>query len=95
MDSTLTSKGQATIPKEVRDTLGIEAGDKVRFFVMPDGRVFLRKVIPASALRGILHRPGQRPMSLAEMDGGIAAYVREKDRRSRSDAKAAPRRRKK
>ena len=58
MSTTVTSKGQATIPKPVRDRLGIIAGDAVTFELEPDGRVVLRKAnapIQASrfdALRG-------------------------------------------
>lgn len=84
MQSTLTSKGQATIPKEVRERLGIKAGDTVKFFIQPDGRVVMLPVRPISALRGVLHRPGRKPVTVEEMDEGIAAAVGERDRRSRS-----------
>lgn len=40
----LTSKGQVTIPKRVRDLLGIQPGSAVEFHVDPDGRVTLRGV---------------------------------------------------
>jgi AbrB family looped-hinge helix DNA binding protein len=51
MATTVTSKGQVTIPKPVRDRLGIEPGSRVDFELAPDGRVVLVKVagpIPAS-----------------------------------------------
>jgi AbrB family looped-hinge helix DNA binding protein len=41
---TVTSKGQVTIPKLVRDRLGISAGSKVDFEIAEDGRAFLRKI---------------------------------------------------
>jgi AbrB family looped-hinge helix DNA binding protein len=44
MATTVTSKGQVTIPKPVRDMLGITAGTEVEFEVAPDGRVVLRWV---------------------------------------------------
>ena len=44
MTVTVTSKGQVTIPKQVRDRLGIKPGSKVDFEVAEDGRAFLRKV---------------------------------------------------
>ncbi|MEZ2408728.1 AbrB family looped-hinge helix DNA binding protein [Bosea sp. OAE752] len=59
MATTVTSKGQVTIPKAVRDRLGIKPGNAVDFRVEPDGRVVLLKAktdIPKSrfeALRGI------------------------------------------
>ena len=40
---TVTSKGQVTIPKPVRDRLGIQPGSKVDFEVADNGRAFLRK----------------------------------------------------
>ncbi|MGF1626763.1 MAG: AbrB/MazE/SpoVT family DNA-binding domain-containing protein, partial [Alphaproteobacteria bacterium] len=39
VESAITSKGQATIPKRVRDRLGLKPGDRVRFFFHPDGSV--------------------------------------------------------
>ena len=44
MAATVTSKGQVTIPKPVRDLLGIKPGSRVDFERAPDGRVVLVKV---------------------------------------------------
>jgi antitoxin PrlF len=44
MAVTVTSKGQVTIPKRVRDRLGIKAGSKVDFELAEDGRAFLRRI---------------------------------------------------
>ena len=44
MTVTVTSKGQVTVPKQVRDRLGIKPGSKVDFELDEDGRAFLRKV---------------------------------------------------
>jgi len=43
MATTVTTKGQVTIPKEVRDLLGITPGTSVTFEMADDGRVVLRK----------------------------------------------------
>jgi antitoxin PrlF len=52
--STLTIKYQATIPKVVRETLALGAGDRVEFLVEPTGEVRLRKALPDLAeLRAI------------------------------------------
>ena len=66
MESTLTSKGQATIPREVRDALQIGPGDKVKFFVHPDGRVYLLPMRPLQSLKGILR--SDRHVTIEEMD---------------------------
>jgi antitoxin PrlF len=44
MAATVTSKGQVTIPKPVRDLLGIKPGSTVEFERAPDGRIVLVKV---------------------------------------------------
>ena len=44
MATTVTSKGQVTIPKPVRDRLGIAPGSRVNFELAPDGRIVLVKV---------------------------------------------------
>jgi antitoxin PrlF len=63
IEATLTSKGQTTIPKEIRDTLGIKAGDRMTFTLMPDGTVVLRaKTRKAEDVAGILHRKGRKPL---------------------------------
>jgi antitoxin PrlF len=41
-NATLTSKGQTTIPKEIRDSLGLKAKDKLNFTLMPNGTVIMR-----------------------------------------------------
>jgi antitoxin PrlF len=46
METTLTSKGQATIPKHIRDSLGLEPGHKITFVVNHEGDVVLRKSGP-------------------------------------------------
>lgn len=77
MESAITSKGQATIPKAVRDHLGLSAGDRVKFFIHPNGSVVLLPKRPVTALREILHRPKKRA-SLADMDAAIAEAVAER-----------------
>lgn len=43
MGSSLTSKGQVTIPKKVRDALDLEPGNLVEFVVNQNGEVILQK----------------------------------------------------
>jgi antitoxin PrlF len=72
MESAITAKGQTTIPKAIREHLRLKPGDRVKFFVHPDGSVVLLPKLPASALRGIV-KPRRRPVTIAEMGAAAAA----------------------
>ena len=64
----ITSKGQVTIPKEIREVIAARDGGKVRFTVDSAGRVLLQGSAPRLAdLRGILPRP-KRALTIREMD---------------------------
>lgn len=80
MESALTTKGQATLPKAVRDHLGLKPGDRVKFFLHPDGRVFLLPKLPVSAARGILKYDGP-PLTVQQMDEAAAEGAAERYRR--------------
>lgn len=71
MDSAITSKGQATIPKAIREHLRLKPGDRVKFFVHPDGSVVLLPKRPVSILRGIV-KPRRRPVTVEEMNEAVA-----------------------
>jgi antitoxin PrlF len=79
MESAVTTKGQATIPKAIREHLRLKAGDRVKFFVHPDGSVVLLPKRPASVLRGIIK--GRRRLTLEEMDEAVASGAAERIRR--------------
>ena len=66
MDSAITAKGQTTIPKAIRQYLGLRPGDRVKFFLHPDGGVVLLPKLPASALRGIV-KPRGTAVTIEEM----------------------------
>ncbi|SAI20784.1 transcriptional regulator%2C AbrB family [Bordetella ansorpii] len=71
--ATVTSKGQITIPAEVRQQLGLSSGDRVEFVLNEaSGRY---EVIPATyavtALKGIIRKPA-RPVSIEDMNAAIA-----------------------
>lgn len=74
--ATLTAKGQLTLPKEVREALGVGPGDRVDFVRMDDGNF---AVLPATrsviSLRGLI-RPPKSPVSLADMDKATAKGAR-------------------
>jgi antitoxin PrlF len=73
MESAITSKGQATIPKAIRDLLGLKPGGRVKFFVHPDGSVVMLPTLPARALRGMVPVPVGRTVSIEEMDGAAGS----------------------
>jgi AbrB family looped-hinge helix DNA binding protein len=72
MESAITAKGQATIPKAAREHLQLRPGDQIKFFLHPDGSVVLLPKRPVSGLRGIV-KAQRRPMTLEEMDKAVAA----------------------
>lgn len=81
MESTLTSQGQATIPKAVRERLHLKPGDKVRFFFHPDGSVAILPVLPITALKGMLKSPYRRALTIEEMNEGLSPAARRRLRR--------------
>lgn len=69
--ATLTSKGQTTIPKDIRDHLRLKAGDRLDFVLQPDGGVLMvPATIHARKLKGLLPRP-KKPVSLEQMEKAI------------------------
>lgn len=72
MQATLTSKGQMTFPKAIRDQLGLEAGDKLEFTIIENGKLLIiPKKSSVKALKGMLPKP-KKPISLEEMESAIA-----------------------
>jgi AbrB family looped-hinge helix DNA binding protein len=69
--STLTRKGQTTIPGEIRRHLKLKAGDRIEFVVEKDGKVRLVPLnVDIASLKGLL-APAPRRASLEEMDAAI------------------------
>ena len=72
MQATITSKGQVTVPKSIRDRLHLKPGDKIDFVLEEDGGL---RVTPVTAsvtqLKGMVPRPGF-PVSVEQMDEAIA-----------------------
>ena len=67
-DATLTSKGQTTIPKSIRDSLDMKAGDRMTFTLMPDGVVLMRvKNRSIAALAGLLHKKGRKAVPIEQL----------------------------
>ena len=71
VQATITSKGQVTVPKAVRDRFHLSPGDKIEFLIDEDGTL---RVIPVTAtlreLKGMVPKP-DRMVSLTEMEEAI------------------------
>ncbi|MCK5801851.1 MAG: AbrB/MazE/SpoVT family DNA-binding domain-containing protein [Lentisphaeria bacterium] len=80
MIATLTSKGQLTLPKPVRDRLKLRSGDRLDCVVCDDGII---QIVPlkqsAAKLRGILPKPA-KPVTIKEMNDAIAKGASAHDR---------------
>ena len=75
--ATMTSKGQMTIPKEVRDKLNLRPGDRVDIQVQGDGTArMVPKTVSLRSLSGMLKRRGPT-VTIKEMDAAIAKHVSE------------------
>ncbi len=79
--STLTSKGQVTIPRKIRERLGLRVGDRLEFRIDKRGKLLVEPE-PSSRLGrvpGLLsHLAGDRPVTIEEMDEGIREHARRK-----------------
>lgn len=77
--STVTQKGQVTIPKSVRENLHLVTGDRVEFVFNDRGEVVLKPVTRKVAeVAGLLSKyKKSRPVTIEEMDQAIARCVRD------------------
>lgn len=70
--SLITSKGQTTVPKEIRDYLNLHPGDKVDFVIVENGKVILEPAtLDVKELNGILYSPIRKAVSIKEMEKAI------------------------
>ena len=67
-ESTITSKGQTTVPADIRQTIGCVPGTRLVWHVFPDGRLFVRvKNKTAADVKGVLKVPKDKRLSIEEM----------------------------
>jgi len=72
-DATLTSKGQITIPVQVRNALGIEAGDRIEFVELSEGHfVIMAATKSIRDLEGLFRGRRSKPVSVEEMNAAIS-----------------------
>lgn len=89
MNTTLTSKGQLTLPKPARDALSLKAGTRLSVEITVDGRITLTPIkIEPLQLYGMLKSPLKQAPALEEIDAAIGDAVLEDDRRIRTEWEA-------
>jgi len=77
--STITAKGQTTIPKKIRSHLKLRPGDRIDFIVQDNGKVMLEPAtLDIKDLEGILHRTGMKAVSVAGMARAVKKRFRER-----------------
>lgn len=91
---TITAKGQITLNKGLLRHLNLTPGDKVEVTTRPDGALSVAPVRPPRTGRmedafGMLHRPGQKPVSVEEMNDAIGQYLADEDRRIQGYSRSA------
>jgi len=77
--SSLTSKGQATIPKEIREHLGLRPGDRIEFVIAQDGSVRLAPAtVDIRSLRGCLSEYVSKPVTVEAMKAAVRQRFRKR-----------------
>jgi AbrB family looped-hinge helix DNA binding protein len=80
----VSDKGQVTLPKTLRDRLGIRPGSRLEFRVAADGSLSVHVLATGSdALYGMLAKPGERTRSVEDMNAAVAEAVHDRSRRKR------------
>lgn len=72
-ESTITTKGQTTLPRDVRQALALQAGDRLRYLILDGGEVRLMRSRPVATLAGLLRRDGAEPVTIQDMKDAITA----------------------
>ena len=88
-EATLTSKSQLTLPKSVRDALGVGPGDRVRFVPSLKGFRILALKGDVTQLRGMFAGRRGEPLSVSDIDAAIAEAVTRRSEGSK-DPKSTP-----
>ncbi|MDA8139262.1 MAG: AbrB/MazE/SpoVT family DNA-binding domain-containing protein [Desulfobacteraceae bacterium] len=79
ISATITTKGQVTIPKAVRDSLTLQPGDKIEFILTDQHEALIRPISKkVDDLFGILQQPGRKPVAVAEMDAAVRRKMKER-----------------
>ena len=92
MFATLTSKGQITLPKEIRERLGLDAGSMLDFQILEDNTITARPVKPdARRIRGLLKSPHATALTVEQMDEAVSKHLRDMHAPTRGGRKSSSR----
>ncbi len=79
--ATLTTKGQVTIPKEIREALNLQTGDKIEIRITDKKEAIIRPISrKVDDIFCKLHRPGIEPVSLKAMDEAIRNRMKDRNK---------------
>lgn len=77
--ATLTSKGQITVPKQIRESLHLHNGDKVQFLLRNDGEAILKPITKTvDEVFGRMRKPNSRAHSVGEMNAAVKKRIRKR-----------------
>lgn len=76
MQTTLTSKGQMTLPAAIRSKVGLKSGDKLEVSLAQDDSIILRRkrAQPISALHGMLAKP-KKALTMEQMNQAVGRLL--------------------
>jgi antitoxin PrlF len=84
--SEVKEDGQVTLPREVREHLHLQTGDRIDFEIDPQGTVHLHPLHSSvQDLFGLLHRPDVPPRTIEEMREGMIEFLVEENERVKRD----------
>ena len=76
--ATITTKGQITIPKSIRDSLMLNTGDQIEFIVTDKREALIRPISKkVDDVFGILNKPGRKTVTVEEMDEKIRQRMKD------------------
>ena len=82
MFATVSDKGQVTLPKKLREQMGIQPGARLDLLLGSDGTLQVRvQARGAGSLFGLLAQPGEPVRTLEEMDAAVTGAVRARSRK--------------
>ncbi len=80
IEAAITSKGQVTIPKKIREILHVQAGDKIGFVLTESGDVLVQPISkPAAEVFGLLARMNEEIISVEDMEKKLENSFRDRD----------------